>query len=292
MAELELVLEAKAKLGEGPSWDAEAGRLYWVDIEGFKLHAYEPETGKDTVYEIGQHIGAVVPYEKDRVVIVLREGFHFYNLDTGELELIHDPENGRHDNRFNDGKCDPAGRFWAGTMSLEGKDKQGSLYCLEKDGEVRTVFTDVTTSNGLGWSPDHKTMYYIDTQTGKVDQYDFEVASGSVSNPRVAADFEHQDGFPDGMTVDAEGMIWVAHWGGSQVSRWNPNTGKLLSRIEVPAKQVTCCCFGGKDLDELYITTARTGLDEEQLANTPHAGGLFRVKPGVKGMPTFRYKQQ
>lgn len=291
MTELELVLDAKAKLGEGPSWDAEAGLLFWVDIEGFGLHAYDPLTGQDTVYDIGQHIGAVVPYEKERVIVALREGYHVYNLHTGELELIHDPEEGRKDNRFNDGKCDPAGRFWAGTMSLEGKDKQGALYCLE-DGEVSTIFTEVTISNGLGWSPDHKTMYYIDTPTGKVDRLDYDEKTGALSNCRTAVDFPEDVGFPDGMTVDAEGMIWIAHWGGSQVSRWNPNTGKMLSRIEIPAEQVTCCCFGGQDLDELYITTARNGLSEEQLKKNPHAGGLFRIKPGVKGMPTFRYKQK
>ncbi|MEF3352354.1 SMP-30/gluconolactonase/LRE family protein [Paenibacillus sp. GYB006] len=291
MAELELVLDAKAKLGEGPSWDAEAGRLFWVDIEGFKLHAYDPQTGEDTVYDIGQHIGAVVPYEKERVIVALREGYHEYNLHTGELELIHDPEAGRKDNRFNDGKCDPAGRFWAGTMSLEGKDKQGAFYCLE-DGEVSTIFTEVSTSNGLCWSPDHKTMYYIDTPTGKVDRLDYDEKTGELSNRRTAVDFPENVGFPDGMTVDAEGMIWIAHWGGSQVSRWNPETGKMLSHIEIPAEQVTCCCFGGQDLNELYITTARNGLSAEQLKKTPHAGGLFRIKPGVKGMPTFRYKQK
>lgn len=291
MTELELVLDVKAKLGEGPSWDAEAGRLFWVDIEGFHLHAYDPQTGQDTVYDMGQHIGAVAPYEKDRVVVALREGLQVYNLITGELDLIHDPEKGREDNRFNDGKCDPAGRFWAGTMSLEGKDKQGALYCLE-DGKVSTIFTEVTISNGLGWSPDHKTMYYIDTPTRRVDQFDYDKKTGTLSNRRTAVDFPSDVGFPDGMTVDAEGMIWIAHWGGSQVSRWNPNTGKLLSRIEIPAEQVTCCCFGGKDLDELFITTARNGLSKEQLEKTPHAGGLFRIKPGVKGMPTYRYKQK
>lgn len=292
MAELELILDAKAKLGEGPSWDAEAGRLFWVDIEGFVLHTYDPETGQDRVYDMGRHIGAVVPFEKDRVVVVLRDGYHFYNLTTGEFELIHDPEVDRDDNRFNDGKCDPAGRFWAGTMSLEGKNKQGALYCLNTDGQVKTICTEVSTSNGLGWSPDYKAMYYIDTGTGKIDQFDYDVMSGELSNRRTAVEFPKDAGFPDGMTVDAEGMIWVAHWGGSQVSRWNPHTGRMLSSIDVPAEQVTCCCFGGKDLDELYITTARNGLKEEQLAKTPHAGGLFRIKPGVKGMPTFRYQQK
>ncbi|MFD2700052.1 SMP-30/gluconolactonase/LRE family protein [Paenibacillus shunpengii] len=290
MTEVELVIDAKARLAEGPSWDAEEKRLYWVDIEGYKLHIYDPSSGRDTVHEVGQHIGAVVPYDRDRVMVALKSGFHRYDLASGKLTLLHNPESHRDDNRFNDGKCDPNGRFWAGTMSLTDKKNQGALYCLMNDGQIKTVLTEVSLSNGLGFSPDHKKMYYIDTPTGRIDQFDFDLDTGEISNRVTLFSLPEGTGFPDGLTVDAEGMIWVAHYGGSQVSRWDPNTGSLIQHIEVPASNVTSCCFGGEELDELYITTARNGLKEEQLLKTPHAGGVFRVKPGVKGQPTYRYK--
>ncbi|MCM3783018.1 SMP-30/gluconolactonase/LRE family protein [Neobacillus mesonae] len=290
MAELELVIDAKATLGEGPSWDAEEKRLFWVDIEGHKLHSYKPDTGQDTMYEVGQQIGAVVPFEDNRVIVALKKGFHIYDLATGSLTLIGNPESDRDDNRFNDGKCDPEGRFWAGTMSLSDKKNQGSLYCLTNEGQIKTVLKGVSLSNGLGFSPDNKLMYYIDTPTGNVDQFDFNADTAELSNRRTIFSLPEGTGFPDGMTVDAEGMVWVAHYGGSQVSRWNPHTGEQLESIKVPAEQVTSCCFGGEDLGELYITTARNGLSEDKLAATPHAGGLFRVRPGVKGQPTYRYK--
>lgn len=290
MTEVELVIDAKARLAEGPSWDAEEKRLYWVDIEGFKLHIYEPDSGRDTVHEMGQHIGAVVPYDRHLVMVALKNGFHLYDLAAGKLTLLLNPESHRDDNRFNDGKCDANGRFWAGTMSLTDKKNQGALYCLLNDGHVRTVLTEVSLSNGIGFSPDHKKMYYIDTPTGRIDQFDFDLDSGEISNRKSLFSLPEGTGFPDGMTVDAEGMIWVAHYGGSQVSRWNPDTGSLIQHIEVPASQVTSCCFGGEDLDELYITTARNGLSEDKLVETPHAGGVFRVRPGVKGQPTYRYK--
>jgi sugar lactone lactonase YvrE len=189
-------------------------------------------------------------------------------------------------NRFNDGKCDLTGRFWAGTMDIEERRASGALYFLERN-KVRRVLGGVTISNGLGWSPNNDTMYYIDTPTRRVCAFDYNAETGKVKDRRTVVDFNpDQQGSPDGMAVDTEGKMWVAHWGGSRVTRWNPATGRPLDAVILPVSQVTSCCFGGRNLDELYITTARTGLDREALLRQPLAGGVFRVKTGLRGLPT------
>ena len=290
MKPLEVVVHANATLGEGPSWDAEGNRLLWVDIELNLLHIYYPDSEEDVTYEIGQTIGAVVPYCEDEVIVVLYEGFHKYQLSTGTLTFIANPEQHLPNNRFNDGKCDPCGRFWAGTMSLEGEGNCGSLYCLDHDLSVRKVLADVSTSNGLGWSTDGCTMYYIDTPTRQVDVFDYDRVTGTISNRRMAFKMPEDAGYPDGMTVDSEGMLWIAEWNGGRVGRWNPDTGQLLEIIFVPAGHVTSCVFGGRELEDLYITTACTGMKDEQLEAQPLSGNLFRVKTGVKGQSTVPFQ--
>ncbi|WP_339307875.1 SMP-30/gluconolactonase/LRE family protein [Paenibacillus sp. FSL L8-0435] len=292
MSDVTVAVQTQALLGEGPSWDAENNRLLWVDIESFKVHVYDPVTGQDQSYDVGEHVGAVVPYRGDEVVVALRSGFHTYHLLTGELHAIEDPEQDKDTNRFNDGKCDAKGRFWAGTMSMNNESKAGSLYCLEQGQPVRTMVQGVSTSNGLGWSPDRQTMYYIDTPTRSIDRFGFDLTAGTIQNRTSIIQIPEEFGFPDGMTVDGEGMLWVAHWGGGRVTRWNPHTSELLQQIEVPADQVTSCCFGGPDLEELYITTARIGIKEERLKETPDAGSLFVIRPGVKGQETHTYGSQ
>ncbi|TBL72686.1 SMP-30/gluconolactonase/LRE family protein [Paenibacillus thalictri] len=286
MESVELVVDAKATLGEGPCWDEQAGKLLWVDIVEKRVHIHDPASGSNRVIQLDQEIGAVVPRTGGGLMVVLRNGFYALDLETEQLQQIVDPEADQPGNRFNDGKCDPKGRFWAGTMDLKEKVKEaGKLYCLNVDGSLRTMEVNVTTSNGLGWSPDHKVMYYIDSPTKQVAAYDYDVATGSISNKRIVVELGEGEGFPDGMTVDEEGMLWVAQWGGFKVSRWNPQTGERLSYIPVPAARASSCAFGGENRDELYITTARTGNDEEY----PLAGGVFRVKPGVRGLPTYSY---
>jgi sugar lactone lactonase YvrE len=194
------------------------------------------------------------------------------------------------ENRFNDGKCDPAGRYWAGTMSLTDQPSKGALYQLEADHTVKRLIPDVSISNGLAWTSDGGTMYFADTPTRQIAAFDYDLVTGDVNNRRTVVHIPEDQGFPDGMTIDSEGMIWVAHWDGWQVSRWNPNTGEQLCAIPVPASQVTSCTFGGPDLDQLFITTARVGLDEEELSKQPLAGGVFRAMPGVKGVPANRYR--
>jgi sugar lactone lactonase YvrE len=286
----ELVLDVQATLGEGAIWHTRERRLYWVDIELGRLHCYDPADGTDRVFELGQMVGTVVPRSRGGVMVALQDGFAAFDPQTGALTFWGDPEEHLPRNRFNDGKCDPAGRFWAGTISLDRERGAASLYCLEPDGRVRTMWQGVTNSNGIAWSLDPVTMYYIDTPTQQVTAFDYDLASGHIANPRAVITIPADAGKPDGMTVDAEGMLWIALWEGSCVGRWNPRTGARLETILVPARRVTSCAFGGPQLDELYITTARIGLTEADLVRQPHAGGLFRARPGIAGVTAFEFR--
>jgi len=211
---------------------------------------------------------------------------------TGNLSRAVDIENHLPNNRFNDGKCDPQGRFWAGTMSLNEEPNAGSLYAFENN-IVQKKIENVTISNGLAWSIDHKTMYYIDTPTFEVVAYKFEKKTGCISDRQVALKIPIEDGFPDGMTIDDEGMLWIAHWDGWQVTRWNPNTGKKLLCIKLPASKITSCTFGGKDLTDLFITSAYVGLSVDELKAQPLAGSLFVIRNcGFKGELPFDFNNK
>ncbi|MFS8211338.1 SMP-30/gluconolactonase/LRE family protein [Paenibacillus polymyxa] len=282
-----IVIDAKAKLGEGPSWDQRFQRLFWVDIEGFQLHIYDPSTCTDRTIDVGEHIGAVVPYLKNKVIVALISGLYCLDIETGAKVLIHDPEEGRLGNRFNDGKCDPAGRFLAGTMSLNDEHAQGALYSLSTKGHVSLLVDKASISNGLAWSADHRTMYFIDTPTLEVVSFDYDVAQGTIRNKQLVARLDESEGYPDGMTIDAEGMLWIARWGGKRVSRIHPAHGEVIAEVSLPVNCVTSCAFGGEHLDELYITTAQ----DDNSADQPLAGGLFMVKTGVKGTPTSYFNQ-
>jgi sugar lactone lactonase YvrE len=286
--DVELVVDAKAALGEGPFWHPRESRLYWVDIEGGTLHVHDPDGEPDVVYDLGCRASAVVARRSGGLVMATESGFQSFDPQTGVRQPIADPESGVPDHRFNDGKCDVRGRFWAGTMCLS-KKPDAALYVLGTDGSVRRAIEGVTTSNGLDWSPDRKAMYYIDTPTLQVVAFDFDETAGTLANRRVVVTFPQGVGRPDGMTVDAQGMLWVAHWAGARISRWDPGTGEVLEMVPVPAGNVTSCAFGGPSLDRLYITTARQKLDAEALARHPHSGGLFAVTPGVHGLPAGEY---
>lgn len=190
--------------------------------------------------------------------------------------------------RFNDGKCDAHGRFWAGTMRLADDGPTGALYCLDPDGSLRTVLQGISISNGLGWSPDHQTMYFIDTPTRTVMAFDYDLDSGTPSNPRVFATID--DGSPDGMCVDSDGCLWIAHWGGAKISRWHPRSGQRIEEWKLPVSLVTSCAFGGANRDELYVTTARSGLSPQQLRNEPDAGSLFVTRVPAQGQPSYAFQ--
>jgi sugar lactone lactonase YvrE len=285
--EVELVVDAKAALGEGPIWDDRNAALYWVDIDGCRVHVFNPETGEDRAVYIGEPVGTVVPRASGGVVVALRSGFAHVDLATGTVTPLATPREKRPDLRFNDGKCDPAGRLWAGTITSHNDAGGACLYRLDTDLGTKRMLTGITNSNGLCWSLDASVFYYIDTPTQQVAAFDYDEATGEIANRRVAVQVPEEMGHPDGMTIDAEGKLWVACWGGWRVTRWDPATGKQLDSIPIPADHSSACAFGGPDLDELYVTTARTGLSDADFESQPHAGGLFRVRPGVKGIKAF-----
>jgi sugar lactone lactonase YvrE len=286
---VDLVFDARARLGEGPVWDPAAGVLWWVDIEGECLHAFDPRTGRDREWSAGQMVGCALPRSRGGLVVGAKEGLAFFDPHFGRLEVFARPEADRPGNRFNDGACDSHGRLWAGTMAVDCAAGAGCLYRVDADLSVHRMLERVTVSNGLAWSADGRTLYYVDTPTRRVDALECDPVEGEVGTRRPAVLVPPELGWPDGMTIDEEGMLWVAHWDGHAVCRWDPLDARLLRRIELPVARVTSCAFGGADLDELYVTTAWSGLSETQRAAQPLAGGLFVVRPGVRGQPPTPY---
>ena len=289
--EAELVLDAKAELGEGALWDSKQSRLLWIDILEGTVHTYDPASGRDEHVPVGQMVGTVVPRAAGGLMLAVQHGFAAFDPRTNDLQILCDPESHLPHTRFNDGKCDPAGRFWAGTMPL-GKDEGkplGSLYRLDADHSVHKMFDGVGCSNGIVWTADRSTMYYVDTFTSRIDAFDYDPTTGDITNRRTAIRTSRAQGYPDGMTIDAEGNLWVAFWSGHCVRCLDPGSGTVLHTIEVPALQVTSCAFGGPDLEDLFITTARTGLDPDALGRQPQAGGLFCARPGARGVAAFEY---
>ncbi|MDQ0760520.1 SMP-30/gluconolactonase/LRE family protein [Streptomyces canus] len=268
----EVAVRAEATLGEGPTWDGE--RLLWIDILGARLHTYDPLSGHRTVRVLDQHIGAVKPRAGGGLVLNLRDGVALLDPDDSFRWLHHEPVPGR---RANDAAVAPDGSLWAGTMRYDEAPGGGTLSRITGDGTHRTVLDDVAVSNGTGWSPDGRLMYYIDSPTRRVDVFDHE--SGRLSDRRSFVEIEDGAGFPDGLTVDADGCVWVALWDGGAVRRYTPD-GTLDHVITLPIPRVTACAFGGPDLTDLYITTARVGLD----APHPVAGSLLVVPGAGKGV--------
>lgn len=279
-----VAVDAGAELGEGPSWDARDGTLHWVDIKAGRLHAYEPAGGGRRTVEVGQPVGAAAPRAAGGHVLAVADGFAVIEAD-GTVATLAKVEDDNPANRMNDGKCDRHGRFWAGTMAWDESPGAGALYRLDSDGSVTKMLDGVTISNGLAWSLDDATMYYIDTPTHGVDAFDYDPTTGAIDSRRRVIDVPEEAGSPDGMTLDAEGFLWVALYHGAAVRRYAPD-GTLDRAVELPATNVTCCAFGGPALTDLYITSARQQLSPAQLAEQPLAGALFVHRPGVAGLPT------
>jgi sugar lactone lactonase YvrE len=275
-----LPLEAipHAELGEGPSWDAKKKKMYFVDILANKIIRYDPKTLNVESCTTSSYVGFVVPDpdNDDLVIAGLQDGIYKINFDTGEEILFAQPETGRPENRFNDGKTDSRGRIWAGTMHLNPRNPvwTGSLYRIDSDGTVTTHATNIGISNGLGWSPDDSVMYYSDTSAKTIWVYDYDIETGTPSNKRVFVKIPEGQGSPDGLTVDDNGNVWLALWGGSCVNCYSPEA-QLLQRIELPVPQPSSCAFGGEDLQTLYITTARLDLSDEELQQHPLSGKVF-----------------
>lgn len=280
MTTYEIAVREHAALGEGPTWDTAAQRLIWVDILGSRVHTYDPGSGRRTVMVTEQHVGAAKPRAGGGLVLNLRDGVGLRDTDGGFRWLHRDQVPGR---RANDAAVAPDGSLWAGAMRYDEAPGGGTLSHLTPGGTVRTVLDDVTVSNGIGWSPDGRLMYYIDSPTRLVDVFDVDEGQ-RISHRRPLAAIEEGAGFPDGLTVDADGCVWVALWDGGAVRRYTPD-GTLDRVIPLPAPRPTACTFGGPDLTDLYITTATTGLP-----TPPPLSGSVLVIPGAgKGLeqPAF-----
>lgn len=287
---IELVCDHICELGEGPVWDARGNKICWVDIVNGEIHEYDVNHRKLKTIPVHQMIGAMALKRNGNYVAALQHGFAFINRQTGEIKMIGDPEAHLSNNRFNDGKCDPAGRFWAGTMPFSEDSPAGSVYCLETDLSIEKKIGGVTVSNGMAWSHDHRTLYYIDSPSFEVVGYSYDVTTGDISGKKLIIAVSKEDGSPDGMTIDNEGMLWVAHWGGWKLTRWNPVTGKKLKEIALPVSQVTSCTFGGDHGEDLYITSAKIHLTAEQLEKQPLAGSLFVIRNcGFAGEACFEF---
>ena len=267
-----------AELGEGPCWDAESQSLYWVDIPASRVHRLSA-SGVHSSWDVGCPVGAVVPRASGGLIVAAGNAFLSLDPLTGAVtELAVAP--GLSDTRMNDGKCDRAGRFYAGTMSADESPGKGSFYRLDTDMKVTEIYTGIGISNGLGWSPDDRRMYYIDSLAYRVDALDYDPATGQMGERRPLVALGSGEVMPDGMTVDAEGGIWVAVWGGGVIQRYDAD-GRLTGAVRVPAANVTSCAFGGPDLGTLYITTAA--------GQGRSAGALFTCASGVRGLPAFPF---
>ena len=279
------VLEAGAHLAEGPHWWAERSKLLWVDIEASRIGLFDPCSGQNSFIDVGCHVGCVVPTASQDLLAATADGFLRVNPINGARTLLHHPEAHCLDNRFNDGKCDPWGRLWAGSMHYEFVPGAAALWRLDTNLESRRMRSDVTISNGLAWSSDRRFLYFIDSPTLQVLRLPLDEQGDPIDQGTVCVEIPASwNCVPDGMTIDAEGMLWIALHDGSAVTRWDPASGEHLATVELPCSKVTSCCFGGENLDQLFITTARHQLDPDQLEKQPLAGGLFVAEVGVAGL--------
>jgi sugar lactone lactonase YvrE len=282
---IDVAVRIQAELGEGPTWDRGSSTLVWVDVLASEVHRYAPARDDDAVLSVPQHVGAAKPRAMGGLVLNLRDGIALVDRDGAKTWLVYWARDGV---RGNDAAVDPAGRLWAGTMRYDTAAGGGWLARVEPSGSAKVVLDAVTISNGVGWSPDGTRMYYIDTPEQRIDVLDYDVDTGEATGRRPLCPVEGTDGSPDGLTVDADGCVWVALWGGGAVRRYTPE-GVLDREIALPVDQPTACCFGGDDLTDLYVTTARTGLDESALAARPLSGSVL-VLPGLGvGLPSTAF---
>jgi len=295
MAAVECVLDCKCWLGEGPTWHAEEGALYWTDVPAKRVHRWRPATGETESWSMPEMVTTLAVRARGGLIVASASGIDFFDPPSGRLERFVAPEADRPGNRSNDGKCDRQGRFWYGTMmnnfAADGSEvpitaNTGALYRIDPGGAVHRMDGGLGIANTFAWSPDDRTMYFGDTFDA-IYAYDFDSRTGAIANRRTFAKTADY-GVPDGSTIDAEGFLWNARWDGGCLIRWAPD-GSIDRVVELPCRRVTSAIFGGPDLDVLYVTTVRYGLDAAELAAQPLAGGIFAVDAGVRGLPDGRF---
>jgi len=287
-SQIQKSIPSQCFLGEGPLWIADFGCFFWVDIEKGNLHRYHLATDQIEIRYFSHRLAVVLEGQNGKLILGLDSKLARYDWDSEELEWLIEVEPDFPNHRFNDGKVDANGRIWIGTLALDFAEGAGSLFRIGEDLNSKVQLKDLTISNGMAWTVDQKTFYFIDTPTKKIQEFAFDPESGTIEFRRIAVEIPEELGFPDGMCIDQEGMLWVGHYGGGGVYRWNPKTGELLGKIEVPAPHVTSCCFGGENLDILLITTAQENLSQEDLEKYPQSGNVFLVKVGVRGINSFQ----
>jgi L-arabinonolactonase len=283
--ELEIVCHVRNLLGEGPIWEPRTGHLYWTDIQGFCYHRAHVESGEHEVFQTGVQVGAIGLREGEGLVLATKKGFAFHLPEQGaRLDLIGNPEP-TDETRFNDGAVSPDGRYFAGTYGR----KENNLYRLNPDLSIQRVESGIGVPNGIGWSLDDSTMYFTDSDAKTIYAYDYDSETGKITSRRSFVEKPDAEGVPDGLIVDAEGFIWSAWWDGARLERYDPE-GNLERTINMPMRRPTSLAFGGKNLDELYVTSASVELSQDELEEQPFAGRLVRFLPGVKGREEYRFK--
>ncbi|HEX8360419.1 MAG TPA: SMP-30/gluconolactonase/LRE family protein [Longimicrobium sp.] len=280
----ENVLRARARLGEGPAWDAAAGVLWRVDVWDYRVHRWDPLTGEDRAFDVGEAAAFAVP-ARGGAVVGLRQRVVRLDVATGAIHTLAEVPGLDPRERINDGKCDPRGRLWFGTYARE--DGKASLWRLDGTG-LQRMAGGLTIANGLAWSPDELTFYLSDSPAKKIYAYPFDAEAGTLGERRVFADRSGEDTFPDGAATDAEGCLWSAHWEGACVVRFAPD-GREVGRVRLPVPLTTSCAFGGAELRDLYVTTAQVGLSDERLEGAWESGDLFRVRVDVSGVPVVAF---
>ena len=289
MSNIEHFLSVQNEAGESPHWNAEKQALYWADIVDPHIYKYTTEDNQLQIFPVDIPVTGLGLRKSGGLILASKSGIYLADPNLSEMSLLIDPENEKPDVRFNDGLVDPQGRYWAGTLNeVDFSASDGSLYRLDSNRTLTVMDTGLKGPNGIGWSPDHQTMYVVDSFAQLIYAYDFEPESGRIANRRTFIEVPVENGMPDGLTVDSEGFIWNAHWGGWRVTRYDPH-GKIEREIKLPVQNVTSCIFGGDDLSDLYITTAWFLLSEEDRKAQPFAGDIFRVRLGVLGISDPKY---
>jgi sugar lactone lactonase YvrE len=287
-ADVEVAYHPGDELGEGVTWDSANQRIVSVDIMRGRVHLFDRVSGTLRTIEVGQPVGAAVPRRRGGLMLAVRDGFAALDLQSGAMEFVAHVELDKPGQRMNDGSCDAAGRFWAGTMCMQERPGLGSLYRLDPDGSTHTMLTGVGISNGIDWNLDGTRMYYVDSLARRIDCFDFDVDAGTIAGRRPFAEIDPAEGFPDGLTVDADGGVWLALWNGSSLRRYLPD-GTLDTILRLPVTHPTTCAFGGPALDELYITSATIALSDAERSRQPLGGAVLRCRPGVSGRAAHAY---
>jgi len=281
---IECTVMAHDELGESPIWCARTRRLWRVDVTKPNLHSFDPTTGAHRVTALpGRFCGCIALRAVGGLVLAIDRSLHAFEPESGALALLAAAEPDQPDNRFNDGRCDRRGRLWIGTMDADIRQPSGGFYRVGPDRAITRQFGDVLVPNSTAFSPDDRTLYFADTPRHQILAFDFDIEAGTIANRRVFVDLRHRGGLPDGSCVDADGFLWNAEFAGARLVRYAPD-GRVERTIEMPVAHPTCCCFGGEDLDTLFVTSASFPLSEEERQSSP-AGSLFSLHPGVCGLP-------